>query len=58
MLASVAGVATPRVGLRVFLGGPFLLTLDGEAGLAVYVADGKLTAGFRPAGTAGVGFRF
>lgn len=58
MLASVAGVATPRVGLRVFLGGPFLLTLDGEAGLAVYVADGKLTAGFRPSGTAGVGFRF
>ena len=47
-----------RLGLRIFLGGPFLLTVDGEAGVAVYVADGKLTAGFRPSGTVGVGFKF
>ncbi|MFZ5443895.1 MAG: caspase family protein [Myxococcota bacterium] len=58
LLASFAGVAAPRASVRVFLGGPFLLTLDGEAGVAVYVADGKLTAGFRPGGTVGVGFRF
>lgn len=57
-LASLAGVAAPRVGIRLFVGGPVVLSLEGEAGIAVFGLNGGVGAAFRPSGTAGVGFRF
>ncbi|MEW5741704.1 MAG: caspase family protein [Myxococcota bacterium] len=55
---SPAGVVAPRASARLFVGGPFVLTLEGEAGLIVLSVDGKVAARFRPAGTLGVAFRF
>ena len=57
-LFSFAGVAAPRASVRLFVGGPFVLTLDGEAGVALFGVDGRLGVAFRPSGTVGVGFRF
>jgi hypothetical protein len=35
-----------------------VITIDGEAGLALFGIDGHVGVAFRPSGTAGVGFRF
>jgi hypothetical protein len=57
-LFSFAGVVAPRASVRFFVGGPFVITLEGEAGVALFGLDGRLGVAFRPSGTAGVGFRF
>lgn len=57
-LFSLAGVAAPRASVRLFVGGPFVLTLEGEAGVVLFGLDGRLAAAFRPSGTLGIGFRF
>lgn len=56
--SSFAGVAAPRASVRFFVGGPFVITLEGEAGVALFGIDGRVGAAFRPSGTAGLGFRF
>ena len=56
--SSFAGVAAPRASLRFFVGGPFVITIDGEAGIALFGIDGHVGVAFRPSGTAGIGFRF
>lgn len=58
VLFSFAGVAAPRAMVRLFVGGPFVITLEGEAGVAFFGLDGRLAVAFRPSGTVGVGFRF
>ncbi len=58
VLMSLAGVAAPRLAARLLLGGPFVLTLEGEAGVAFFGLDGGVGVSFRPGGTVGVGFRF
>ncbi|MDP3156874.1 MAG: caspase family protein [Archangium sp.] len=58
VLFSFAGIAAPRASVRLLVGGPFVLTLDGEAAVALLSLDGKVAAAFRPSGTVGVGFRF
>lgn len=55
---SPAVVLAPRATVRFFVGGPFVLTLEGEAGVAILSVDGKVGAKFRPSGTFGVAFRF
>lgn len=57
-LFSFAGVVAPRAAVRFFVGGPFVISLEGEAGVAFFGADGALGVAFRPSGTVGVGFRF
>lgn len=57
-LATVAGVLAPRVGVRFFLGGPVVLTIDGEAAVVLYGNGVGVGAAFRPSGTAGLGFKF
>lgn len=53
-----AAVIAPRVGVRVLVGGPFVVTLDGEAAVALLPIDGRFGAAFRPSGTLGVAIRF
>ena len=55
---SMAGVLTPRLSLRFFVAGPVMMAVEGEAGLVLYGANGGVAVGFRPQGTAGIGFRF
>ncbi len=57
-LFSLAGVATPRLNLRFFVGGPFVITLEGEAGIALFGLNGAVGVAFRPSGTVGIGFHF
>ncbi len=58
VLFSFAGVAAPRASVRLLVGGPFVITLEGEAAMALFGIDGRAGAAFRPSGTLGVGFRF
>jgi len=58
LLFSPGGVATPRLSVRVFAGGPFIITLDGEAGVVLFGTSSGLAAAFRPSGTVGVGIKF
>jgi hypothetical protein len=55
---SPAAVVAPRATVRFFIGDAFVVTLEGEAGVAVLAVDGKVGAKFRPAGTVGVAVRF
>lgn len=57
-LATVSGVLAPRVGVRFFLGGPVVLTIDGEAAVVLYGNGVGVGVAFRPSGTAGLGFKF
>jgi hypothetical protein len=56
--ATFAGIGAPRLTLRFFLGGPVVLSVDGEAAVAVYGLNGGVGVAFRPAGTLGLGFKF
>lgn len=58
VLMAMAGVVAPRFGARLLLGGPFVLSLEGEAGVAFFGLDGGVGVSFRPGGTLGIGFRF
>jgi Caspase domain len=58
VVSSFAGVATPRLSLRFFVGGPVVITLDGEAGVVLFGTNGGVGAAFRPGGTMGIAFRF
>ncbi|GMU62296.1 MAG: hypothetical protein AMXMBFR34_40590 [Myxococcaceae bacterium] len=55
---SPAVVLAPRGAVRFFVGDAFVVTLEGEAGVAVLAVDGKVGARFRPAGALGVAVRF
>lgn len=59
LLFSPAGLVTPRAIVRILLGRSFLLSAEGEAGLAVFgISGGGVGVAFRPSGTIGIGFRF
>ncbi|MFT3711946.1 MAG: caspase family protein [Archangium sp.] len=58
LLTSVAGVVAPRFGLRFLVGGPFVVVLEGEAGVALYGTGSGVGVAFRPSGTGGFGFKF
>jgi hypothetical protein len=58
LLTSIAGVAAPRLSLRFLVGGPFVLALEGEAGVALYGTGSGVGVAFRPSGNAGFGFKF
>lgn len=58
LLFSFAGVAAPRASVRFFIGGPFVLTLEGDAGVALLALNGGLGVAFRACGTLGFGLRF
>jgi hypothetical protein len=58
VLFTFAGVAAPRASVRLFVGGPFVVTLEGEAGVVLFGLNGGVGLSFRPSGTVGVGFRF
>jgi hypothetical protein len=56
--AGPAGIAAPRLSVRVLLGGPVVLSVEGEPAVALYGTGSAVGVAFRPSGTVGLGFRF
>lgn len=57
-VAGPAGIAAPRVSVRLALGGPVVLSLEGEPAIALYGTGAGVGVAFRPSGMVGLGFLF